>query len=82
MTIELYRHIEPTVGYPSSYYTNVGEEYRGFLIIREGEYMLYSIKTKENGNPPIKLRSRFTHKVKAMDCVDKFLEENTKATTQ
>jgi hypothetical protein len=75
MTIDLYRHIPPAGGYPNSYYTNVGEEYRGFLIIREGDYMLYEIQAKEKGNTPIPLRSKFTNKEKAKECINNFLDD-------
>lgn len=69
----------PTAAYPPGYYQNIGEEYRNFIIMREGEHLLYSIKTKENGKPPIPLRSVFTNKTKCMECIDKFFEQEATA---
>ncbi|MCK1653059.1 hypothetical protein IVA88_16700 [Bradyrhizobium sp. 149] len=73
--VTYWKYEEPTAAYPPGYYQNIGEEYRNFIIMREGEHLLYTIKTKENGKPPIPLRSSFTNKVKAMECIDKFLEQ-------
>lgn len=77
--VSYWKYEEPTAAYPPGYYQHIGEEYRNFIIMREGEHLLYSIKTKENGKPPIPLRSVFTNKTKAMECIDKFFEQEAAA---
>jgi len=74
--VKYYRHVEevaPPLPKNSELY---GVEYRSFLITRENaNYMLWDIKTKDGNKPPLRLRSSFTTKEKAMEEIDSFLAE-------
>lgn len=76
----LYRYVEPPAPYtiPGNNFQKVGEEYRGFLLVVDSEYLLWEILTLEGGLPPISLRSRFSVPSRAKAQIDAFHEEEAK----
>ena len=76
----LYRYVEPPAPYsvPSHNFQKAGEEYRGFLLVVDSEYLLWEILTLEGGLPPISLRSRFSVPSRAKAQIDAFHEEEAK----
>jgi hypothetical protein len=74
--ITLYRHVQPVAPPIPKDSEAFGVEYRTFYVVRDDlNYMLWSIKTADNGKPPLRLRSSFTNKQKAMVEIDSFLAE-------
>jgi hypothetical protein len=81
MTDVIYRPNDRTAPPPPNY-KMYAIEYRGFLIAREtSEYVLYSIKTIDDGKPPPSLRGSFTLISKASAAIDNFLQEEHNART-
>jgi hypothetical protein len=51
-------------------------EHRGFVIAQtDRDYLLWSVKTKDFGDPPTNLRGFFTSPGKAKQFIDDFLKE-------
>jgi hypothetical protein len=76
----LYRYVEPPAlsSTPGNNFKRAGEEYRGFLLIVDSDYMLWEITTLEGGLPPIPLRSRFSLASRAKAQIDTFHAEEAK----
>ena len=76
----LYRFTEPPAlsSAPGNNFKRAGEEYRGFLLVVDTDYMLWEITTLEGGLPPIFLRSRFSLASRAKAQIDSFHEEEAK----
>jgi hypothetical protein len=73
MTNRYYKMTEPSLPLlPPGRYEQFGEEYRGFVVIKEGDYMLYSCTTLEHGKPPLDLRGGYTTPSKMKQAIDDF----------
>ena len=72
--VKYYRTIEQVeTGYQPPNTELFAFEYKGFRVTKESsEYNHWGIRTKENGIPPVPLRSLFTNKTLAMGRIDDF----------
>lgn len=76
-----YKYVAPvSPQYPPSSFQLEAFEYRGFLIKRvdNPDHLHWQIRTKENGLPPLELRSSFTGKQRAMACLDDWWKREDK----
>ena len=79
-----YKYVEPITATPRDWfgYQLYAFEYRNFLVARtDHEYLLWSIRTKDDGNPPIRLRGHFTSQERAKAAIDQFYREEEAAQT-
>lgn len=79
-----YKYVVPIDTTPPDWFGHqiFAEEYRDFIVCRtDYEYLLWSIKTKDHEEPPIRLRGHFTTQEKAKATIDQFYDEEEASQT-
>jgi hypothetical protein len=72
---ELYRYIEPSSATPPSHYKLYETTYRGLKITRlDDNFYLWTILTKDDKEPAVALRGRYTKIERAKAAIDDYLK--------